>query len=244
MPDEIIEIQELAKQKALGEVSEIIEDDRVIWFKASTNVIDRTGDIIDVTGWQLDMPIEQLSFLPFHDYDEFPWGKLIGHKITDALYIGVKFAPASINPDAEIAYQMYRNKYMTMVSVGFKPVEYELIKNADGRITGYHFKRQTLLELSGVTVPANHEASMIMAASFDKATKDYMKDKYLPMIEDLLTFERVKESVPFMGIQEIEELQKMCDERIKAYDDEVKAETLSTMKAIFSDVQARIVGKK
>ena len=226
-------------QKAFGEMTEINDEQRIIWFRASSACIDRTGDIIEVSGWELDVAdIKEIPFQPFHDYDKFPFGRLVGWKKTDALYIGVEFAPREISEDADIAYKMYKSGFMSKVSVGFKPVDYEKIVDEKGIISGWRYTKQILLELSAVTVPANPEASMIFAASLDKKAIEHMRKEYISMFEEVLTVERVKEAIGFMGITEIEEVAEICNEHIKAYDAEVKMKKIEDWQGIRAELKA------
>ena len=66
-------------------------------------------------------------------------------------------------PFADTIYRLYLGGFLKATSVGFQDLEREPIidKKNEGRQTGWHFLKQELYELSGVTVPANPDAIMM-----------------------------------------------------------------------------------
>jgi phage head maturation protease len=62
-----------------------------------------------------------------------------------------------------MAWQSVRNNLVRAVSIGFRPIEHEVMK--DG---GYRFKSWEWLELSLVTVPAQAEATITNIRSLDR----------------------------------------------------------------------------
>jgi hypothetical protein len=68
----------------------------------------------------------------------------------------IEFSEEGINPEADIYRKLYKTGFMNASSVGFQPKEWE---DGDGKKTPYRtFKKQELLELSLVSVPANSDA--------------------------------------------------------------------------------------
>jgi len=141
-------------------VKEITSEDRTLEFLGSTESQDRVGDIIVASGWKLENYRKNPVFLWAHDYRSLPIGKATKvWKEKGELKFRIQFADAETYEFADTAYKLYKGGFLSAVSVGFEPIEHEDIKDAEGRPTGgYKFKKQELLELSAVPVPANAEA--------------------------------------------------------------------------------------
>lgn len=118
-------------------------------FLASTSAIDRQGDSIDQSGWELGNYKLNPVILWAHDYSQLPIGKAESVEITDAgLKISTVFASEKANPKAEQVRQLLAEGFLNAVSVGFIP------KERNGNV----ITRAELLEVSVVPVPANQEA--------------------------------------------------------------------------------------
>jgi HK97 family phage prohead protease len=178
------------------EVKSQQDDDRILRFIGSTATRDRMGDEISVKGWQTKNYMKHPVFLWGHNYDELPIGKTVKLEKTDnALLFDVEFAPADVNPKAEQVYQLYKQGFLRATSVGFKSLDSEWIdtetdeekkrsKKEPDVPAGKRFKKQELLELSAVNVPANPEAlitarkkGMTMPEELHKVLDDYQKQR-------------------------------------------------------------------
>ncbi len=135
---------------------------------ASTDAIDRQGDVIDQNGWELDNYMKNPVMLFAHDYSSLPVAKCIKLSIeSQGLVCDFEFAPAEGNPvGAQIKY-LYDNGFMNAVSVGFIPKEQN-----GGVIT-----KAELLEISLVPVPANQEALRLAYKSIEDSTNLSVEDK-------------------------------------------------------------------
>jgi HK97 family phage major capsid protein/HK97 family phage prohead protease len=131
------------------------EDQRVIKGIASTPSPDRSNDIVDPMGAQFKLPIPLLSQ---HDHTK-PIGEVIEAKVTKA---GIEFTAKIAKGIAYVdeAWAQIKQGLIRGVSIGFRPIEYEEFKNADGY--GMNFKKWEWFELSCVTVPANSQATISM----------------------------------------------------------------------------------
>jgi len=139
-------------------------EDRTLEFIGSTAAVDRYGDIIEPAGWDLKNYKKNPVFLWGHNYSMPPIGKAVSVKITDnALIFQIQFATAEEYAFADTIYRLYLGGFLKATSVGFQDLEREPIvdKKNEGRQTGWHFLKQELYELSGVTVPANPDAIMM-----------------------------------------------------------------------------------
>lgn len=146
----------------LALTSEPTVDDsvRVATFVFSDNSVDRYGDTIDARGWVLDKFLANPVALFGHDSGtvENVIGKARNVRVEGQRLIGeIEFMEASVNPTAETVYQMVKAGYLNAVSVGFAPIEWSLAKDKS-RPQGVDFKKQELLEISIVPIPANPSA--------------------------------------------------------------------------------------
>jgi len=145
------------------EIRAIDERSRTIEFVASTEAVDRYGDVIRVAGWKLDNYRRNPIFLWAHKSGEPPIGKTVGiHVETSppALVQKVEFADAATYKFADTIFNLYKGGFLKAVSVGFMPLEHpKAIRDENNdQMTGWEFTNQELLELSAVPVPANPEA--------------------------------------------------------------------------------------
>jgi hypothetical protein len=185
--------------------------ERIVRFIASDEGVDRYRTTISSKGWELANFRKNPMFLFGHEYRSpvSVMGRVVN--VTKdvqrkALLADVLFAPAAINPMAEMVYQMYTHKppFLNAVSVGFIPLEQEEVKSDDTEKTGkgptatIRYTRQELIELSGVTVPANP------GALIDKATE--------AGIDPVLVME-ARSVMPEIGDEEEREglRQRMCE---------------------------------
>jgi len=137
---------------------------RTIEFVASTEAVDRYGDIIRTSGWKLDNYRKNPVFLWAHKSGEPPIGRTVDVHVetapVPALIQHVEFADAATYKFADTVFHLYKGGYMRAVSVGFMPLAAPTrITDSEGNATGgYEFTSQELLELSAVSLPANPEA--------------------------------------------------------------------------------------
>lgn len=151
---------------------------------ASTNSVDRHGEIVDNNGWDLKAFKKNPVILWAHDHNEpaigvskKTWVEGVGKKaklmITPILH--------DVTEKARAIKQLIEMGVINSLSVGFKPLE-----SADG-VT---FDKNELLEVSMVNVPANADAMMLAYKSLkDSGIKEEtMKDIGLPIeVIDKLT---------------------------------------------------------
>jgi uncharacterized protein len=139
---------------------------RTIEFIASSEVEDRMGDIVIVSGIDVSNYLKNPVVLFGHDSKALPVGKAVNiEKANRQLLIKVQFATAADNPEAEKVFKLYQGGYMNAVSIGFIPREVEFILDENSRPTGVRYLTSELLELSCVPVPANPQALAKSAAS-------------------------------------------------------------------------------
>ena len=143
------------------------EEKRQIKFVISTESVDRMGDTISVKGWELENFKKNPVVLFSHMHFMPPVGRAIEiakRPKKRTLEAVAEFLPRDIDPFADSIFQMYLNGFMRATSVGFMPIEWEIV-NEDGDDkerprNSIDFKKQELFEFSTVTVPANPDALM------------------------------------------------------------------------------------
>lgn len=154
---------------------------RTVEHIASNDDRDRMGDRIEVRGWDLKAFARNPMLLWDHNSSLPPIGKVLRvRKVKNdggkpELTTVSRFHDADTNPSAELVYRMVAGGDLPAVSVGFNPLETirprsdEEAKEMGLGDYGVLFKRQELLELSVVTVPANAGA---LARKLDALAED------------------------------------------------------------------------
>lgn len=145
-------------------------EERVVSFVFSDASVDRYGDTIDPKGWVFDRSGAGTVALFGHDSSivDNVVGRALNVRVQGDRLVGdIHFATAEENPNAEIVYQMVKGGYINSVSVGFQPIEWSQTKDKS-RPGGIDFKKQELLEVSVVPIPANPNAiALAKAAGLD-----------------------------------------------------------------------------
>jgi len=140
---------------------------RRVRFIASDETVDRYGDIIRASGWQLDAYRKNPVLLFGHQSRELPVGKVDPIAVEGTRLIAhAEFTPQGMSDFADTVWEMVNGGFLNAVSVGFLPLASPTpIFDADKHITGFEYNGQELLELSCVPVPANPNA-LQLAKSF------------------------------------------------------------------------------
>nr|DAO70346.1 MAG TPA: prohead serine protease [Caudoviricetes sp.] len=156
--------------KAYGkfEIKEASEDQRIIKGIATTQTLDRDGDIVEPNGAEFALPI---PFLWQHQRDK-PIGEVIAARVTDK-GIEVEIHLAQINESGKLkerldeAWHSIKSGLVKGLSIGFRGKEYARTES------GIHYTKWDWHELSAVTVPANSEATItaIKAAALGQPEK-------------------------------------------------------------------------
>ena len=156
--------------KAYGkfELKEASEEQRIIKGIATTQTLDRDGDIVEPSGAEFALPI---PFLWQHQRDK-PIGEVIAARVTDK-GIEVEIHLAQINESGKLkerldeAWHSIKSGLVKGLSIGFRGKEYAYTES------GIHFTKWDWHELSAVTIPANSEATItaIKAAALGQPEK-------------------------------------------------------------------------
>lgn len=145
--------------------AEVEKTDKGLLAVASSSVVDRHGEIVSVTGWDLKNFKKNPVLLWSHDHTIPAVGvaktiKVEGTGKTAKLMFTPEFH--DITPEAKAIKTMFDQGILNSFSVGFKPID------MDGNV----YTKQELLEISAVNVPANPEARMLAYKSLESAGFD------------------------------------------------------------------------
>src|SRR5689334_11132618 len=149
---------------SLLEVKSIDDDQRIIVGIDSTPTPDRMDDIVEPKRAEFKLPIPLLSQ---HRSNE-PIGEVYDAKVTgNGIEIKARVLkldePGKLKDRLDEAWQSVKYKLVRGLSIGFDPIESARIENS----FGYRFIKWAWLELSAVTIPANEEATIQAAKSYD-----------------------------------------------------------------------------
>jgi len=168
-----------APEPAAGEKAEATTGDkpvlmrsRIHTFRGSDETKDGMGDIIRVEGWRLERFMKNPVFLAQHESWDMPVGRAlrVWKETADAGAPGGKslmfriYFPAGVSEKVDAMHELYKSGILSAVSVGFIGLKANYPKDEAERQAlglgkyGVEFLEQELLELSGVTIPANSNA--------------------------------------------------------------------------------------
>lgn len=161
------------------QLSGIDEQARTFWAVASTEKIDRQGDLIDAAGWDFSNFRQNPVIAWAHDYSQPPVAKALELRVDDGrLLFLAQFPTAEEYAFADTIWRLYKGGYMRAFSVGFAPLDSRLeSRMIDGRaVTGNHYLKQELYEISCVTLPANPDALVSLGAKANQQRKPLGRD--------------------------------------------------------------------
>jgi HK97 family phage prohead protease len=129
---------------------------------ASTETVDRVGDIVVMGGADLTAFRKNPIVLASHDYHQ-PIGTAKVEVKGGVLEAVITFAPSGVSKAADEWCGLAKNGVVNAVSIGFNPRKAEPIRGG-----GTKFTEWELLEISLVGIPANSSA-LVVERSHEKA---------------------------------------------------------------------------
>lgn len=137
-------------------------DSVVIEGYASTNDVDRHGDIVPASVWEAGIKnyLKNPVILAYHDHSE-PVGRMTEHRVDDK---GL-FIKARISAAAEDVFNLVKDGVLTAFSIGFRIVDAEY----NSALELFVVKELELHEISVVSVPANQNTLFSLSKAFDTA---------------------------------------------------------------------------
>ncbi len=140
------------------------EDKRILEGVATTPSTDRQGDTVNPLGAKFSLPI---PFLMQHDASpESSVGHVVAATPTkDGIKVRIQIEKDPLLPELDKAWARIRKGLVRGLSIGFKPIDPPTpIKGT----YGLNFDTWEWLELSGVVIAANQQASITSIKSFDR----------------------------------------------------------------------------
>ena len=129
---------------------------------ASTNDVDRQGDIVPASVWTAGMEnyLKNPVILAYHEHCE-PIGRMVEHRIDEkGLWIKARISAA-----AEDVFNLVKDGVLTAFSIGFRIVDAEYNSAAELFVV----KELELHEISVVSVPANQNTIFSLSKAFNTA---------------------------------------------------------------------------
>lgn len=134
-------------------------DQRIIEGWASTNAVDRQGDIVEPSGAEFDLIERPIPLLLDHNHSEVI-GEIEAAEVTPK---GIKFrarvfkiaVPGLAKDFLDQAWQMLKAGARKFVSIGFRALDWVNLPGGGARFTRWEW-----LELSACAVPANPDAKI------------------------------------------------------------------------------------
>ncbi len=134
-------------------------EDRVLRFTGSTETEDRDGEVLKVSGWDMENYKKNPVFMWAHDYSQPPIGKAVNvRKRQGNLIFDIEFAGKDTYEFADTIYKLYQGGFLRATSVGFMPGHGGIIEGDGIKTPRRTYTKQELLELSAVPVPSNPDA--------------------------------------------------------------------------------------
>ena len=208
--------------KTLGEDEDGHVDIRGL---ASTNSLDRAGDVINHDAWTKSGGLDSFKQNPVilfnHNYDR-PIGRATSMEVNkQGLELGVK-----ISKSAGEVKDLIKDGVLGAFSVGFRVKDAEYNEETDG----FEIKDAELFEVSVVSVPANQTAMFSLAKSFD-SMEEYQEFKNL-FINNKEADQLNKVETPKATVKTVSQEKPMSTDNdtpsidvLKAYAEEVATKT-------------------
>lgn len=138
---------------------------------ASTEAVDRDGEVIKQNGWDLTNFNRNPVLMLMHNYQEFPVGKITEISVTGG-QLTFKAIFTEATQKAIEAYALVKEGILSAFSVGFIPREYDPKDNST-------ITKAELLEISLVPVPANPEAIVLAKGFKENEIAKYIVKNFL-----------------------------------------------------------------
>jgi HK97 family phage major capsid protein/HK97 family phage prohead protease len=131
-------------------------------FVMSDNSVDRMGDVVEASGWQLDRIKSPPPVLFNHNTNQIVGSWTDIRQAGNQLVGRIAWTNSDKWPMAQYIRDLVREGILRTVSVGFAPIERQpLSKDASKEFGPWRFTKSELLECSLVAVPANPNAMAV-----------------------------------------------------------------------------------
>jgi HK97 family phage prohead protease/HK97 family phage major capsid protein len=129
---------------------------------ASTNDVDRVGDVVPTSVWEKGLKnyLKNPIILAYHNH-QMPVGKMVEHRVDErGLWI-----KATISDAADNVYKLVKKGILSAFSIGFRVKDAEYNNAAEV----FLIKDLELHEISVVSIPANQNTLFSLSKAFDSA---------------------------------------------------------------------------
>jgi HK97 family phage prohead protease/HK97 family phage major capsid protein len=129
---------------------------------ASTNDVDRHGDVVPASVWEAGIQnyLKNPVILAYHKHDE-PAGRMVEHRVDEkGLWIKARISAA-----AEDVFNLVKDGVLTAFSIGFRIMDAEY----NSALELFVVKELELHEISVVSVPANQNTLFSLSKAFESA---------------------------------------------------------------------------
>ena len=135
------------------EVKASNKETREVAHLITTASVDRAGDVVEPAGADVENFLKNPVVLRNHSYlTEDIIGKATSVEITkEGIWARTQFLDTPVGRDAFSLVSEGVGGW----SIGFRPIEYDSIKDEKGRVKGFHFNTWEMLEYSQVAIPMN-----------------------------------------------------------------------------------------
>lgn len=132
------------------------DGERSVLHLISSGSVDRAGDVVEPRGAQTGNYLKNPVVMANHDYRI---EQVVGRAVSLTVEDGGLFARTQFR-DTPLGLDAYRlaSEGLGGWSIGFRPIEYESMKDERGRHKGFRFDKWELLEYSIVAIPMNQDA--------------------------------------------------------------------------------------
>ena len=138
------------------------EDSITIEGYASTNDVDRVGDVVPTSVWEKGLRdyLKNPVILAYHNH-QMPVGRMVEHRVDErGLWI-----KATISDAADNVYKLIKKGILSAFSIGFRVKDAEYNSAAEV----FLIKDLELHEISVVSIPANQNTLFSLSKAFDSA---------------------------------------------------------------------------
>lgn len=159
----------LTRAYSVIEIKQVNQEERIIEGIATTPATDRYDDIVEPMGAAFSLPMPLLwQHNPGHPVGLVEFANATKNGIAFKAKLPIITEAGILRDRIEEAWQSLKAGLVRGVSIGFKPIAYEAIKDAEGKPTfGLRYTSWDWMELSLVTIPANTEATINTIRSYD-----------------------------------------------------------------------------
>lgn len=151
----------MKKKRKIMNVKVSDEGNNTLKFRVTDETHDRDNEILTLDGWDIRNFRKNPVVLWSHNPFDLPIAKAKTIKISEdeGMVAKAQFPERDVHPFANTIYRLYKGGYLNTVSIGY--IENERMQGENGNPS--KITKKEMLEFSGVTIPANPNATQLSA---------------------------------------------------------------------------------